>query len=566
MTNEEKELLRPLIEGVFEEYNRDFTDEMVDEALRRIERISNESSETAYAYAHPDYGNMVKRVPEALEFLLKDDADEDLLKLDGIMDRCSGLERSTLAEAVSSIIYFWLNKWHHAKDDETDEGCLWLYPLQVAIVIAERFELRECLPALLETERQDREFAETYFDNTDLVGMVPACIYHIVAEEDLPMLADFVRERDIYSFCKAEVITAVSTIPRRSPQTLPAVQKWLCGLLEIFADDIDPAVGDVLLLEAIVNCCIHTRCVAAKPMIIRMYCKYKMPNILVPGGANEVRHSIKKASIGVLREEIESAEVIFQNSSNQDDYYDDDEYDDEDFDDEDFDDYEEKDDEDDKDYDDEELAPRQEYSGFAYGGKASYLPVKALKKYTLRIELEYSDPLVWRELEVPSSLSLTSLAKAILLAMGWDEDHLHQFQVKGKTRSCYATSWNELGSSLYPGVKDGSRYSVSHLLKKPGDGIVFEYDYGDSWHHTVTLQAVADYPSGEPQSVVLIGGANACPPDDCGGIFRYRHLMELMRKKPQSAELHEFYDWMGCKWDPEYFPLKEAAKAMAKMN
>ncbi len=189
-----------------------------------------------------------------------------------------------------------------------------------------------------------------------------------------------------------------------------------------------------------------------------------------------------------------------------------------------------------------------------------------LKKYTLRIELDQSDPLVWRELEVPSSLSLTSLAQAILLAMGWNEDHLHQFLSSGKKRSHYATSLHELGSSLYPGTKDGSRYGVSHLLQKPGDSITFEYDYGDSWHHAVILQAVAEYADNEPKSVKLIGGANACPPDDCGGIYRYSDLVELMAEDPRSAELYDFYDWIGCKWDPEYFPLEQAAKAVARMN
>ncbi len=575
MTKEEREFLKPLIKGVFEECGKDYTDDMVENALRKIAHLGKETSEGLYNYEHPDYGKMVKDVPEVLKPLLNVvDNVNDLPVLDDLMDSCSSLDRITLAEAVSSLIYFCLDKWHSENAERKDR--IRLYPLHVAIIMAEHFELRECLPALLETERQDRDFAEEFFDYYDLVGMVPACIYHVVTEEDLPLLTDFIRERGIYSFSKAEVIAAVSTLPRRLPQTLTAVQQWLCGLLSIFADHIDPEVGDVLLVEAIVHCCIHTRCVDAKPMIIRLYSKYKMPNILVPGGANEVRRTIKKATIGILKGELESAETIFRNLDYP--YYDDDEdYDDEEDYDEDYDEDEEDYDEDEEDFDDYEevddemfnddnLAPRQDYCGFAYGGKARHLPVKVLKKYTLRIELDQSDPLVWRELEVPSSLSLTSLAQAILLAMGWNEDHLHQFLSGGKKRSHYATSLHELGSSLYPGTKDGSRYGVSHLLQKPGDSITFEYDYGDSWHHAVILQAVAEYADNEPKSVKLIGGANACPPDDCGGIYRYCDLVELMAEDPRSAELYDFYDWIGCKWDPEYFPLEQAAKAVARMN
>ena len=551
------ELLEPIVREIMGKGNRNITDDDLRKAMEQLNLINETSAMTHYSYEHPDYKKMVGDVPDALQPLLNiGDTHPDLPEVEDFMDSCAQLDRSTLVTGVNSIIYFWMDRWHTDPD-----GDVWMHPIHVAIMIAERFQLHECLPVLLETERQDRDFAEVFFDDCDMVGMVPACIYHITTAEDLPMLADFVHERGINSFCKAEVIAAVSTVPRREPQLLPDVQRWLSDILAIFSDDIDLAVGDVMLLEAIIHCCLHTRNVDAKPMIIRMYSKYKLPNILIPGGANEVRKTIKKADIGILKEELDSSETIWQNAATT--------FDEDDFDDGDYDhdyvaaDFEDSDDEIEY-YEDEEWAPRQEYCGYAYGGKAKYLPVQKPKKSTLRIELENSEPLIWRELEVPSNLCLTSLAQAILLAFGWNEDHLHQFLESRKNH--YATSMNELGGTLYPGTKDGSRYGVSHLLKKQGDSVLFEYDYGDSWYHKVKLKSVADYADYETKAVRLIGGANACPPDDCGGIYRYRHLVELMQKKPQSSELSEFYDWMGCKWDPEFFPMDETAKAVDKMN
>ena len=557
MTKEERELLEPIVREIMGKSNRNIIDDDLRKAMEQLNLIDEASAVTNYSYEHPDYGKMVGDMPDALQPLLNtDDTHPDLPEVEDFMDRCAQLDRSTLVTGVNSIIYFWMDRWHTDPD-----GDVWMHPIHVAIMIAERFQLHECLPVLLETERQDRDFAEVFFDDCDMVGMVPACIYHITTAEDLPMLADFVHERGIHSFSKAEVIAAVSTMPRREPQLLPDVQRWLSGILAIFADGIDPSVGDVMLLEAIIHCCLHTRNVDAKPMIIRMYSKYKLPNILISGGANEVRKTIKKADIGILKEQLDSSETIWQNAATT--------FDEDDFDDGDYDhdyvaaDFEDSDDEIEY-YEDEEWAPRQEYCGYAYGGKAKYLPVQKPKKSTLRIELENSEPLIWRELEVPSNLCLTSLAQAILLAFGWNEDHLHQFLESRKNH--YATSINELGGTLYPGTKDGSRYGVSHLLKKQGDSVLFEYDYGDSWYHKVKLKSVADYADYETKAVRLIGGANACPPDDCGGIYRYRHLVELMQKKPQSSELSEFYDWMGCKWDPEFFPMDETVKAVDTMN
>jgi len=48
--------------------------------------------------------------------------------------------------------------------------------------------------------------------------------------------------------------------------------------------------------------------------------------------------------------------------------------------------------------------------------------------------------------------------------------------------------------------------------------------------------------------------------------WHYSHLVQLMKEKPRSAELQDFYDWMGSKWDPEYFPFEQAAKTVARMN
>ena len=559
MTNEEKELLEPMIRSIMEKSKGKVTDEDVAKAMEMLSTLAD-NSESIYSYVHPDYGAMVKEVPEPLRQLLDNsDVHDNLLEFDDMIDECSKMEKDTLTNAVSSIIYFWLDKWHNVNNDEGKDEGIWIHPMHMAILIIERFALRECLPVLLEIERQDREFAEVFFDEEDMAGMPAACIYQIATADDLPLLADFVRERGIYTFSKAEVIAAGATLPRREPKLLQPVQQWLCEVLNIFADDINPEVGDVMLVEAIVHCCIHTRCEAAKPLIIRIYSKYHMPNIMIPGGANEVRKTIKRADIGVLAEDKESADTIYWNADMSYNEDDEDDYEEEE---ENYDEYD--DEEGEYELDDEELAPQQSYCGWVYGGKVRHLPVKSLQKYTLRIELKMSEPLVWRELEVPSSISLSSLAQAILLAMGWNEDHLHQFIGKGK--NYYNTSQNAPSSPFNKEDKDGRRYDISHLLQKVGDSTIFEYDFGDSWNHVVKLKAKADYANGEKPIVRLIDGANACPPDDCGGIWHYNYLVQQMHKSPNSRELREFYDWMGCKWDPTFFPLKEAARAVDKMN
>jgi hypothetical protein len=48
---------------------------------------------------------------------------------------------------------------------------------------------------------------------------------------------------------------------------------------------------------------------------------------------------------------------------------------------------------------------------------------------TVRIELRHTDPLIWREVEVPTSLTLKVLHDIIRAIMGWFDYHLWEFTI-----------------------------------------------------------------------------------------------------------------------------------------
>jgi hypothetical protein len=47
----------------------------------------------------------------------------------------------------------------------------------------------------------------------------------------------------------------------------------------------------------------------------------------------------------------------------------------------------------------------------------------------LRIELDDTDPPIWRVIEVPAAISLEDLHRIVQAAMGWEDEHLFAFQV-----------------------------------------------------------------------------------------------------------------------------------------
>ena len=49
--------------------------------------------------------------------------------------------------------------------------------------------------------------------------------------------------------------------------------------------------------------------------------------------------------------------------------------------------------------------------------------------YRLKLAVAFSDPLIWRSIEVPGRMTLDRLHRVIQVCMGWDDSDAHQFLV-----------------------------------------------------------------------------------------------------------------------------------------
>jgi hypothetical protein len=171
-----------------------------------------------------------------------------------------------------------------------------------------------------------------------------------------------------------------------------------------------------------------------------------------------------------------------------------------------------------------------------------------MKIYQIQVALAGFKPKIWRRLLVPSVLLLSDFHKIIQTSMGWTNSHLHQFI---KDQTFYAKrypdddTWEELNNVDYAKIK------ISNLLKKEKDKIVYEYDFGDSWEHDIILEKVLSYDQNIKYPVCVAGKMN-CPPEDCGGVWGYSDMLEIL-KNPNHEEYDSFTEWLGEEFDPEYF-------------
>lgn len=132
--------------------------------------------------------------------------------------------------------------------------------------------------------------------------------------------------------------------------------------------------------------------------------------------------------------------------------------------------------------------------------------------YAVRISLNGSNPEVWRRVHVPS-ISLESLHHVIQVVMGWQDAHLHGF---------------EIGASRVPAPDDGApidegSVKISQFYLANHKQFTYIYDYEDQWCHTIELE---DLVPRNPDACYpyCTGGGEASPHEDTGGIDDWKDL------------------------------------------
>jgi hypothetical protein len=171
---------------------------------------------------------------------------------------------------------------------------------------------------------------------------------------------------------------------------------------------------------------------------------------------------------------------------------------------------------------------------------------------SLKVTLKGTKPPVWRRLLVPGSMTLRDLSEAILTAMGWMGGHLHAFEVGGRQYGDPATTDD---------VADEKRLTLNGVLKSGVRRFGYDYDFGDNWEHVIAVEKTIPPVPGQAYPACVDGKRN-CPPEDCGGVWGYDELLEILAD-PAHPEREERLEWIGGDFDPEEFDVSIADKRLA---
>ncbi len=194
------------------------------------------------------------------------------------------------------------------------------------------------------------------------------------------------------------------------------------------------------------------------------------------------------------------------------------------------------------------------------GGIEPKLPPKRKKSgskapiYQVKITLKGTKPPIWRRLELPADTGLAKLHGIVQMAFGWEDAHMHVFET---AYGSFGVADRELGHRAETPV------TLEQVAATEGERLWYTYDFGDSWAHEIVVEKVLDRGAGPYPRCT--GGRRAAPPEDCGGVWGYAELVEVLAD-PGHPEHTERLEWLGLEssagFDPGRFDADEITRRL----
>ena len=138
--------------------------------------------------------------------------------------------------------------------------------------------------------------------------------------------------------------------------------------------------------------------------------------------------------------------------------------------------------------------------------------------YKLKVVLLGISPMIWRRIKVSSDSTIADLHYIIQIAMGWKDEHLHQFLIHGVH---YGISYPGTGGF----INNAHEVKLSQFGWREREKFSYEYDFFSNWKHQIRVEAIL--PDDNEQNYPLCtAGKGACPPENCGGVVGFMRLRQ----------------------------------------
>lgn len=177
-----------------------------------------------------------------------------------------------------------------------------------------------------------------------------------------------------------------------------------------------------------------------------------------------------------------------------------------------------------------------------------------VQTYQLKVTLRGIRPPIWRRLLVPDC-SLEELHVIIQIAMGWEDDHLYDFEIgDGNYTDHRAAESDEECADLA---------KLSQVITRERLKFQYTYDFGDNWQHEILVEKILPPDQGPPFPICATG-KRACPPENIRGPWGYYDLLEAL-EDPKTERHEELLEWLSD-YEPEALDLEAINEELRQME
>jgi hypothetical protein len=213
--------------------------------------------------------------------------------------------------------------------------------------------------------------------------------------------------------------------------------------------------------------------------------------------------------------------------------------------------------------------------------------------YQLYAELNEYRPTMWRRFQVAGNITVARLAYIVMTLFEMKASHLFTVEVPWNENVCKkirkeCPEWSDSDIEKIPEgvqpvwyyevpnlepcedpeikISDATKETLSKAIQHEGDRLSLNYDFGDNWWISLTLESVtvdAALPGAEFPRV--LEGAGFGIIEDCGGVTGLMELRKAFTKK--RGELYqELRTWLGVvELDMAFFDIDDMNFRLKKL-
>lgn len=175
--------------------------------------------------------------------------------------------------------------------------------------------------------------------------------------------------------------------------------------------------------------------------------------------------------------------------------------------------------------------------------------------YQLKINLDVAGHEIWRRVLVPSTFSFEHLHNIIQTVFDWQDAHLHEFEVDREEKKTLKIIMDDYDQgSFNPECFEvlQERFVALEDIFPVHQEIHYEYDFGESWIHTITLELVVQ---SEQLQAVYMEGKGERPPEDVGGEGGFEEYLQII-SDPTHPDHEHMKSWAESQRERILIPEK----------